>query len=65
MNGNLILFLLGRLVSDTGTSIHMMIMPLYIIDAGGSAAIVGIFSLLSMLPALLIYPFAGVIGFWS
>ena len=62
MNGNLVLFLLGRLVSDTGTSIQMMIMPLYIIDAGGSAATVGIFSFLSMLPALLIYPFAGVIG---
>lgn len=62
LNINLILFLLGRMVSDTGTSVQAMIMPLYIIDAGGSAATVGIFSFISMLPALLIYPFAGVIG---
>lgn len=34
---NLILFLLGRMVSDTGTSMQAMIMPLYIIDADGSS----------------------------
>lgn len=62
INKNLLLYLLGRMVSDTGTSVQIMIMPLYIIDVGGSAATVGIFSFLSMLPALLIAPFAGVIG---
>lgn len=62
ININLILYLLGRMVSDTGTSVQIMIMPLYIIDAGGSAATVGIFSFLSMLPALIVSPFAGVIG---
>lgn len=62
ININLILYLLGRMVSDTGTSLQIMIIPLYIIDAGGSAATVGIFSFLTMLPALLISPFAGVIG---
>lgn len=62
INKNLLLYLLGRMVSDTGTSVQIMIMPLYIIDTGGSAATVGIFSFLSMLPALLISPFAGVIG---
>ena len=61
-NTNFVLFLLGRIVSDTGTSIQMMIMPLYIIDIGGSATTIGIFSFLSLIPALLIYPFAGVIG---
>lgn len=61
-NNNFILFLLGRVVSDTGTSIQMIIMPLYILDSGGSAATIGIFSFLSLLPALLVYPFAGVIG---
>lgn len=40
----------------------MMIMPLYIIDIGGTANTVGVFSFLSLLPALLVYPFAGVIG---
>ncbi|MBZ2174663.1 MFS transporter [Schnuerera sp. xch1] len=61
-NTNFILFLLGRIVSDTGTSIQMMIMPLYIIDIGGTATTVGTFSFLSLMPALLVYPFAGVIG---
>lgn len=62
INTNFLLFLLGRIVSDTGTSIQMMIMPLYIIDIGGTANTVGFFSFLSLLPALLVYPFAGVIG---
>lgn len=62
VNTNLFLLLLGRLVSDTGTGIQMVIMPLYIIDVGGSAATVGLFSFLSLLPTLLVYPFAGVIG---
>lgn len=61
-NTNFILFLLGRIVSDTGTSIQMMIMPLYIIDIGGGASTIGIFSFLSIIPALLVYPFAGVLG---
>ena len=38
ININFILYLLGRMVSDTGASIQIMIMPLYIIDIGGSAA---------------------------
>jgi MFS family permease len=59
---NFILYLLGRFVSDTGTSMQMMIMPLYIIDAGGSASTVGLFSFLSLVPVLIVYPFAGVLG---
>lgn len=62
VNTNLILLLLGRMVSDMGTGIQMVIIPLYIIDAGGSAATVGLFSFLSLAPALLVYPFAGVLG---
>ncbi|OGO78150.1 MAG: MFS transporter [Clostridiales bacterium GWB2_37_7] len=61
-NTNLMLYFLGRMVSDTGTSVQMVIMPLYIIDAGGSAATVGLFSFLYLMPALLVYPFAGVFG---
>jgi MFS family permease len=61
-NKNLILLLLGRVVSDIGSSIQMLIMPLYIIDEGGSAATVGLFSFLSLMPIILVYPFAGVIG---
>jgi len=62
LNTNLILLLLGRMVSDTGTSLQMVIIPLYIIDVGGSAATVGLFSFLALMPALLVYPFAGVLG---
>ncbi|HCX63342.1 MAG TPA: MFS transporter [Clostridiales bacterium] len=61
-NNNFILFLSGRMVSDVGTSIQLVIIPLYIIDAGGSASAVGFFSFLSLLPTLLIFPLAGVLG---
>lgn len=59
---NLILLLMGRMVSDVGSSIQMLIMPLYIIDIGGSAATIGLFSFLSLIPIILAYPFAGVLG---
>jgi MFS family permease len=62
INTNLILYFLGRMVSDTGTSIQIIILPLFIIDVGGSAVTIGIFSFLSILPALIVSPFAGVIG---
>lgn len=62
LNTNLILLMFGRMISDTGTGIQMVIMPLYIIDSGGSSATVGLFSFLCLVPALLIYPFAGVLA---
>lgn len=62
VNTNLILLLLGRMVSDTGTSLQMVIIPLYIIDVGGSAATVGLFVFLALMPTLLVYPLAGVLG---
>lgn len=61
-NKNLFLLLMGRTVSDMGTGIQMVVMPLYIIDIGGSAATVGLFSFLSLIPVLLVYPFSGVLG---
>lgn len=61
LNKNLILLLLGRGVSDIGASIQMIVMPLFIIDMGGSAATVGFYSFLS-LATVLVYPFAGVLG---
>ncbi len=62
LNKNLTLLLTGRVVSDIGSSIQMMIMPLYIIDIGGSATLIGLFSFIYLMPILLVYPFAGVIG---
>lgn len=62
LNKNLSLLLTGRVISDIGSSIQMMIMPLYIIDIGGSASLVGLFSFIYLMPILLVYPFAGVMG---
>jgi MFS family permease len=62
INKNLTLLLAGRVVSDLGSSIQYLIMPLYILDMGGSAKTIGLFSFLYILPILLIFPFGGVIG---
>ncbi|MCL1829446.1 MAG: hypothetical protein FWG32_08160, partial [Oscillospiraceae bacterium] len=62
INKNLMLLLAGRTVSDMGTSIQAAVIPLYIIDTGGSAAAIGLYSFLSLMPALIVYPFAGVLG---
>lgn len=59
---NIFLLLLGRTISNLGSSIQMMIMPLYIIDIGRSASDIGMFSFLYLLPILLVFPIAGVIG---
>jgi len=61
-NSNLIFLLMGRTVSTMGTTVLMVVMPLYILDIGGSAATVGLLSFTAFLPAMLIYPFAGVLG---
>jgi MFS family permease len=53
---------LGRLVSVTGTGIQSITIPLYILDITGSGAYMGIFIMLSLLPSLILSPFAGVIG---
>lgn len=61
-NKNLNLLLAGRFVSDTGTRMQYTILPLYILDVGGTAATMGTFSLLTMLPLFLLLPFGGVVG---
>ena len=62
INKNILLLLFGRFISDTGSTMQMVVIPLYIIDIGGSASTIGVFSFLSLMPAMLILPFAGVIG---
>ncbi|AWK52523.1 MFS transporter [Clostridium beijerinckii] len=62
LNKNFMILMLGRIVSDTGTGVQAVVMPLYIIDIGGSAATIGLFTFLALMPALVIYPFAGVFG---
>jgi MFS family permease len=61
-SSNLFLLLAGRVVSDMGTAIQAVVIPLYIIDSGGRAFTVGLCSFLSFMPAVLVYPFAGVLG---
>jgi|LGOV01.1.fsa_nt_gb MFS family permease len=62
LNRNLALLLTGRMVSDIGSSIQMVVMPLYILDIGGTAKTIGLYSFLYLLPILLMYPLGGVIG---
>ena len=62
LNKNLYLFFAGRLVSILGTLIQYGAVPLYILDKTQSGTIMGVFTMLSLLPAIIIAPFAGVIG---
>lgn len=62
LNRNIVLLLFGRMISDLGSSIQAIVMPLYIIDIGGSAITVGLFSFFTLIPILLCYPIAGVLS---
>lgn len=61
-NRNLFLFISGRLVSLIGSGIQMIALPLFILDKTGSGTLMGVFTMLSMVPALLAAPIAGVLG---
>ena len=59
---NFWLYAIGRLVSLIGSGIQMIAIPLYILDVTGSGTLMGVFTMLSILPSLIISPFAGVLG---
>ncbi|AEX86444.1 arabinose efflux permease family protein [Marinitoga piezophila KA3] len=59
---NFILFVVGRMVSLIGSGIQMVAMPLFILDLTGSGTKMGLFATINMVPALILAPFAGVIG---
>lgn len=61
-NKNLWLYMLGRFISLIGSGIQMIALPLYILDVTGKGTLMGVFSVLSMVPALLTAPLAGIIG---
>ena len=61
-NNNFFFYIAGRLVSQIGSSAQMIALPLYILDTTGSGFITGIFAMLSMAPALIASPLAGVLG---
>ena len=59
---NFWIYAIGRLVSLLGSGIQAVAIPLYILDLTGSGTIMGTFTMLSMLPFLIMSPFAGVLG---
>lgn len=59
---NFWLYAIGRLVSLIGSGIQAIALPLYILDKTGSGTMMGVFAMLSMVPALFMTPLAGVIG---
>ncbi len=61
-NLNFILFTQGTLISLIGNNILSIVLPLYIYDTTGSAKLMGIITIATVLPKLLTFPFAGFIG---
>lgn len=59
---NFWLYAIGRFVSLLGSGVQMGAIPLYILDTTGSGALMGTFWMITMLPALIMSPFAGVMG---
>jgi MFS transporter, DHA3 family, macrolide efflux protein len=59
---NLLLFIGGRLISLIGSGIQMIAIPLFILDYTGSGTLMGVFTMLCMIPMLLVAPLAGVLG---
>ena len=59
---NFWLYAIGRLVSLIGSGVQAVALPLYILDKTGSGTMMGVFTMVSMIPALLMTPISGVIG---
>jgi len=59
---NLALIISGRFESVLGAAALLVAMPLYILDKTGSGTIMGIFTVLGILPRLFATPIGGVIG---
>ncbi|SFD16757.1 MFS transporter [Clostridium uliginosum] len=59
---NLWMYIGGRFISLIGSGIQMIALPLYILDLTGSGILMGVFSILTLVPALITAPFSGIIG---
>lgn len=59
---NLALIISGRFESILGAAALLVAMPLYILDKTGSGTMMGIFTVLGILPRLFATPIGGVIG---
>ena len=61
-NKNLFMYMGGRFISLIGSGIQMIALPLYILDLTGSGTLMGVFAMLTLVPALITAPFSGIIG---
>lgn len=63
---NFALLLAGNLVSILGSSVYLIVVILYLKDATESAAMLGFYNFVALLPTVLLGPFAGaIIDRWS
>ncbi len=61
-NRNYILVVLGRFVSQFGTYLQSFALSLYVLEKTGSAALFSTVIVISIIPRLILMPFAGVIA---
>lgn len=59
---NLWMYIGGRFISLMGSGVQMIAIPLYILDLTKSGTLMGVFSILTLVPALITAPFSGIIG---
>ncbi len=59
---NFWLYAMGRFVSLVGTGVDDIAIPLFILDLTKSGTIMGTFMIIAMVPRLILYPLAGVVG---
>ncbi len=62
LNRDFWLFAVGRFVSQLGWAVQDVALPLYVLDKTHSGSTMTAFILAEMIPALIVMPFAGVIG---
>ncbi|MDP4177448.1 MAG: MFS transporter [Bacillota bacterium] len=61
-NKNFWMYAVGRFISLIGSGIQMVALPLYILDLTGSGTLMGLFSMLTIVPSLITSPFSGILG---
>lgn len=61
-NRNFTMMIIGQIISLFGNAILRFVLPLYVLDATGNAAIFGGILALSMIPTVLLSPIGGVIA---
>jgi len=59
---NFWLFAVGRFISQVGWAVQDVALPLYVLDQTHSGGMMTVFILAEAVPALIVMPFAGVIG---